>query len=72
LRSWADGFYGARLLSPQAFARCLSLATIYPIVAALLNWVMTGEPEIGGLRLADGAVPAWQRCAVFAVLLSAA
>jgi len=33
---WADRFYGTKKLGWRAFERCLTLAFVYPVVAALL------------------------------------
>ncbi|MEM5475141.1 hypothetical protein [Pacificibacter sp. AS14] len=61
LNTWADGFYGKRLFGWQSFMPCLSLAMIYPIIAALIGWAIGGNPSVGGLTLSEANTPLVQR-----------
>ncbi|QFT93187.1 hypothetical protein FIU86_10045 [Roseovarius sp. THAF9] len=44
--SWAERFYGPRW-SLRSFGICLSLALLYPLIAALVAWVVSGQTDIG-------------------------
>ena len=49
--TFAEDFYGTRLISWQSFGRCLTLAYLYPMLAALLGWVIYNAGSPGGLDL---------------------
>ncbi len=49
--TFADRVYGARLISWQSFGRCLTLAYIYPLLAALFGWFMFNAGSLGSLDL---------------------
>ncbi|WP_299922167.1 hypothetical protein [uncultured Pelagimonas sp.] len=57
LLDWADRFYGPSL-SYQALNRCLSLAFVYPLVAAFFAWLVFNSGSPGGLELFRD-IPVW-------------
>jgi len=50
LLNWADGFYG-KPLGLRALDRCITLAFVYPLFAALVGWVFWDVSAPGGLPL---------------------
>lgn len=66
----AAGFYGPRLMGPQAFAACLVLAFCYPVFAYFLGWVMGGPAVIvPGLAISETASTG-ARLIVFGTLIA--
>ena len=61
LTDWADRFYGRARFGWHAFERCLMLAFLYPVLAALLAWVVANAHSPGGLPLFDDQPGAWSR-----------
>ncbi|MEM8554542.1 MAG: hypothetical protein AAGF71_06895 [Pseudomonadota bacterium] len=49
--SFAQWFYGPKALSFNAFARCLQLAYAYPLLAALIGWVLFNTTTLGGMEV---------------------
>mmetsp|Transcript_23489 Transcript_23489/g.41342 ORF Transcript_23489/g.41342 Transcript_23489/m.41342 type:complete len:463 (+) Transcript_23489:745-2133(+) len=58
--AWADGFYGAKW-SLRSFGTCLTLAFLYPLAAAMLAWIATGQAEVGTLTVFDSVDSRWSR-----------
>jgi hypothetical protein len=71
---WADRFYGPRKLGVQAFARCLHLAFAYPVLAALVAWVVANVHAPGGyplfLDLDDAFGRVWRAGVLCAVAMA--
>jgi hypothetical protein len=51
LTEWAARFYGPRKLGVRAFGRCLQLAYVYTLLAALLAWAVANVHAPGGYPL---------------------
>lgn len=49
--AFADHLYGPDYLSLRAFARCLQLALIYPVLAILLGWLSFNTHSPAGMEL---------------------
>jgi len=47
----AHRLYGRRALSLRAFGTCLTIALVYPLLAAILGWVFANNHTPGGLEL---------------------
>lgn len=58
---WADDFYGPAKFGQRAIARCLQLAIFYPLIAALLGWVIINTHSPGGLQLFHDLPDVWSR-----------
>jgi hypothetical protein len=51
ITTWADTFYGRRKWGFRAFKRCLTLALVYPVIAAILAWVIANTHSPGGVQI---------------------
>ena len=66
----AEHFYGRSWLSWQAFGFSLSLAYLYPVLAALLGYALANNTQVAGLALFDAQDNALLRWLVLLALLT--
>lgn len=72
--AWAEKFYGPRW-SVANFERCLTMAFVYPLIAAVIAWVLIGQTDLGTLTFflaSDSIVVRAFRACVFLTLITIA
>ncbi|WP_415920571.1 hypothetical protein [Tateyamaria sp. SN6-1] len=68
--AWTQRVYGSRW-SARSFGVCLAISFFYPVLAAIIVWVMVREARVGGASVFGPFVTVTERMVRFGILFGA-